>query len=115
MKIKVEQRHIDAGEIANGNACPIALALIDAGVTGFYVKTYCLEQNKIDLIDLPQRAQDFITTFDRLRTARPFEFDIDIPEHPQNEIVCPVAERPHRLIVELLNKIKREPKPLIKV
>lgn len=97
----------------DGSTCPIALALKDHGLKGFYVKSYCLSDRKktgADLIALPRAAQTFIKRFDMEIKTKPFEFDIDIPEHPRTEVVCPVEKAPHPLIVELVKKINREPK-----
>lgn len=123
MKIKVEQRHIDEGLCWDPHGCAIALAALDAGVG----QRLSVGPGEITIYDpesvtvrLPREAVFFIADFDSNRTVQPFEFDIDIPEHPPNEIVCPVQESPlsqnavrnesHSLIADLLKKIEREPR-----
>jgi hypothetical protein len=85
MKIKVEQRHIDAGVKFAPCACPIALALMD-----------CVPHEPHDVVSvgthscgvtphgrsgLPVAAWDFIRRFDAGLPVAPFEFEVEfVPE-----------------------------------
>jgi len=90
MTIKVTQGHINRGARFNSESCPIALALMDNGIHGFRVApTYArrgypfVELNEDEIISLPEKATDFIRSFDGHKAVEPFEFDF--PYTPEGE------------------------------
>ena len=83
-EIRVEQRHIDAGERRHSGLCPVALALREA--TGFDLSVNPLQVSIYDdkgylvlnspLNECPDglRAAEFIRKFDNGESVRPFSF-----------------------------------------
>lgn len=73
--IRVTKRHIDRGNYLDCNACPVALALIDAGlgqckVGGSTVyDTYWNPKYTIS-----ERTTDWIGRFDNCKKVKPFSF-----------------------------------------
>lgn len=86
MRIRVEQRHIDAG--AKGSSalnCPIGLAVMDAtrrrhvGVGFLSVNIYDGAHGHIKLsAKMPDEARRFVVDFEHDRPVSPFEFDLAI-------------------------------------
>ena len=76
MKIKITQDHITNGKRLNGESCPIALALIDAGFCNIDVRVGRVFLGSA-IIPLPTVARAFMGQFDRGYTVIPFEFEFD--------------------------------------
>lgn len=86
MKIKVEQRHIDAGMAGDPFCCPIALALAEIGFDTPHVQYSVIYQDgpkKRRRLQLPPKAMEFMLAFDtlgfwaaNLPTLAPFEFEL---------------------------------------
>jgi hypothetical protein len=80
MKIKVEQRHIDAGVKCAPCGCPIALALMDAVPHGpedrVSVGTDSCGVEPHGRSYLPRAAREFIARFDCDMAVEPFEFEV---------------------------------------
>ena len=88
MKIAVTQEHIDKGQ-STPCSCPIALALLDAGLEDPRVgRTHVtwVGPDGWRRRSLPARARSFVFQFDHayynwgVELPEPFEFDIDLPE-----------------------------------
>lgn len=79
MKINVTQEHINTGEAGNCKACPVALALLDAGIA---LAGLSVGQDEITWmrsvptyrIDTPSRVAKFIEAFDEGAPVKPFSF-----------------------------------------
>lgn len=86
MIIKVTQEHIDKGIPEDTMACPIALALYDAGFKGYDVDIItatdkaCAKRLDSKEIILPNICRDFILDFDHGGLVQPFEFEFTVPE-----------------------------------
>lgn len=87
MKVNVTQKHIDDG-VPSHKHCPIALAIrethlpVDCGVD---VKASCVEFITLDgewvssaeaRYRLPQKAQRFVSDFDKSKRVYPFKFEM---------------------------------------
>ena len=84
--INVTAGHIARGEPENCEACPVALAIMDAlpsaGVpsVGPSEVTFRVAVDKWVDIDLPRAVSDFIETFDGgTADVEPFTFELDYP------------------------------------
>ena len=84
MEIRVTQDHIDSGAPDSCFECPVALALIDAGVEGVEVNhmqiNYVRDGRSITT-ETPEVITGFIYDFDDERTrheCRPFEFELAV-------------------------------------
>ena len=76
MIIRVTQEHIDKGIRGSCTKCPIALALIDAGLDNPSVGVYYMRGGGRHLFGCPQIIKNFMTLFDNGAYAAPFEFEI---------------------------------------
>lgn len=80
MKIKVEQRHINAGCRHRCKECPVALAILEA--TGVEVAVYPISGvyfgNQV-VVGIPWEVSHFIGEFDHGLPVQPFEFVLDWP------------------------------------
>lgn len=86
MKIKVEQRHIDAGEVSQCRRCPVALAIWEA--TGIEVAVYPMTGIYFSdwvIVETPRDVADFISHFDYHEKCEPFEFDLPWPPKETTE------------------------------
>jgi len=93
MKVRVTQDHIDRGCRQKGDACPVFLAMRDAGIpvtwvtaSGWTVSDRGSKAYVVDIRDLPYDAITFIALFDQgpmrrggLPTIKPFEFEVEYP------------------------------------
>jgi hypothetical protein len=82
MKVAVTEYHLKHGRPCHGNACPIALALIektsaDVYVYGKYVRFFVGGQAV--RIYLPKDAQQFVFNYDEGHPTQPFEFELETP------------------------------------
>ena len=77
MKIKVTQKHIDAGKAED---CPVALAMRDSGLVQPDVGQDDIRWQKgahQEWCITPAKVYVFIMRFDDGRSVRPFEFELD--------------------------------------
>lgn len=82
MKIFVTQEHIDNGIRLEGNACPVALALMEA--TGLYREDIDIDRSRILAgsyrFKSPPSVSEFVDKFDGEadceNNCEPFEFEI---------------------------------------
>lgn len=76
--VTVTQAHIDKGVARECTRCPIALAMIDAGIAEPWVDevTVCVGAFGVDL---PAEAVAFVETFDNGDPVQPFAFELEIP------------------------------------
>lgn len=82
MKVKVEQRHIDAGKVECSH-CPIALAIAEKQkkrVSVMYTNAYIYNEKYGFRYKLPEIAQNFIALFDRKIPMNPIEFEMECVE-----------------------------------
>ena len=81
MKISVTAEHIAKGERDSCTACPVALALIDAGVESpevNYTRVWYYRDNLPSFLAiLPPDVTDKIQLFDDFGVMEPFTFEID--------------------------------------
>lgn len=86
MKIKVTQKHIDAGNRGSSSSCPVALAIKETCPELTYVSvSLAAVDYQIPLLcydlrcykSLPLVARDFIKSFDAGNVVDSFEFDFD--------------------------------------
>ena len=78
--VVVGDEHINKGRKQSCCHCPIALAMLDAGVLSPAVhKKAFFVGGGDDLINLPGDAIKFIDFFDNGRPVEPVSFEIDIP------------------------------------
>lgn len=77
MKIQVTQKHIDEGKPKCPNNCPVALALIDAGLLNVGVTPVWIrvEDKKYHA---PTGVYVFVQNFDEGQKLEPFEFELDL-------------------------------------
>ena len=80
MKIKVTQENIEAGIAREARACPVALAMVDAGlehpsVRNCYVHWWSGESDDC-WAQLPAIAQKAVADFDYTGEIDPFEFEL---------------------------------------
>jgi hypothetical protein len=81
--ITVTQEHIDAGMRGVCTKCPIALAMIAAGISDPYVDEVAVCFNTTlgrPTVDLPAEAINFISKYDDGLDGRPFSFELEIPQ-----------------------------------
>jgi hypothetical protein len=94
MTIHVTQAHIDAAKVAKesdpkylpSRCCPVALALKDAGITGYGVGpgALCWLSYREAHQDIPTpETRQFIYDFDAGKPVTPFSFDVELPSTPQ--------------------------------
>ena len=83
LKVRIEVSHLERGQRAQPESCPIALAIREQhGLVASVDKTY------VDLLDdtvymLPEEASHFVESFDKNEEVKPFEFDmIHNPDAP---------------------------------
>jgi hypothetical protein len=75
MKISVTKEHIKKGKPTFPSACPIALALKDAGfTTPIVIDTFMREEEADIYYDLPRSCSRFIRRFDTKKSVKPFNF-----------------------------------------
>ena len=75
--VRVMQKDIDQGARANGESCPVARAVARAANRSCHTSYYSI------VLDgkrggLPESVKQWIRTFDRGGSVKPFEFDIDL-------------------------------------
>lgn len=86
MKVTVTQEHIDKGCRKNGSACPVFLAMRDAGIPVTHVMTWCWTTHPEGACidgwrrDLPYEAMAFIALFDDKKLVSPIEFELEWSE-----------------------------------
>jgi hypothetical protein len=78
MIVHVTQKHIDEGLARQWHACPVALALRDAGIYCPEVLTRSVWVTSEREIPLPSDAERFIGIFDEHGAGVPFSFELDI-------------------------------------
>lgn len=81
MRIEVTQAHIKNGKRQRCVACPVALAMTDAGIEDAFAGPSDLMgvlTNQIFSVDTPTEVRDFMRLFDGGRTVKPFSFEIEI-------------------------------------
>jgi hypothetical protein len=79
MLIEVTQDHIEKGKTRGCFDCPIALAMIDAGLRHpFVMNTIVSTASSSCDMDLPQEAVEFIAGFDTGGFVKPFSFELDL-------------------------------------
>lgn len=78
--VKVTQEHIDNGGLRNCRACPVALALIDAGYSEVAVSADGLYiSDSFGRLEVPPAVAKFIKAFDSGYQVWPFEFALEVP------------------------------------
>ena len=79
--IQVEQRHIADGVPSESDACPVALALLDGGVTDAlvgYAEISFRDGEQWYLCNrVPSEISEFIELFDSGETVTPMEIEIE--------------------------------------
>lgn len=89
MKIEVTQEDIDQGMVRSCRECPVARAIKKKvgmktclGVTPSWVSFYDIydKTDKTFLVQLPEKATEFINKFDGNEIVEPFEFELNITE-----------------------------------
>lgn len=87
-EISVEQRHINCGEAADCERCPVALAIIEQVDMGVSVHVgedaidfYAPRRGEFESKESPSAVANFIACFDGggPECAHPFSFTLDIP------------------------------------
>lgn len=79
MIIQVTQDHINRGWRFASASCPIALAMLDAGLTGASAGVSNLFWGyPRKMVTLPTEVKAWILAFDRKQHVEPFEFDLDV-------------------------------------
>lgn len=84
--VDVTQEDIKHGEQRECEKCPIARAIHRIPeLARAYVNESCVEwpaayAGETNYVHLPEEAQKFISDFDNDREARPFKFELEIPE-----------------------------------
>jgi hypothetical protein len=84
VRIRVTEKHIDAGKPRKCNTCPIALAITDqtkatdvnVGVDNVLISA----GGSYAKVELPEKAENFIADFDEEKAVKPFSFALDLPE-----------------------------------
>jgi len=81
--ICVTQEHIDRGQRADCDRCPIALAVLDAlgnpeGSSFIQVSLWNVFAGRDTVFRLPGAAREFISDFDNRRNVRPFRFTLSV-------------------------------------
>lgn len=83
MKVQVKQEHIDRGCRRQGDACPVFLAMVDAGIPVTHVTTWSWTTSpaagaasSFELRELPHEAIAFVLLFDDKKPVHPFEFEV---------------------------------------
>lgn len=78
--VRVLKRHIEAGEPATCDRCPIALALNEATGLHWEVGEYKAIAKELSCyFDVPVEARFFVEDFDRGETVEPFSFEMPEP------------------------------------
>ena len=84
MKVTVTQHHINIGQRLVPNMCPIALAIRDV-CPNWHLITVSPEDvnvfvHRMDCVyisyDLPQKARNFVNSFDQKMPVQPFSFEM---------------------------------------
>ena len=79
MNIRIKKRHIVKGQVMQASACPIALAMMDAGLesphAGPNSVSWTHHGNRFRR-KAPQAVESFVKAFDRGQAVAPFEFEI---------------------------------------
>ncbi|QGJ91970.1 hypothetical protein SEA_KEELAN_5 [Gordonia phage Keelan] len=79
MKVVVTQEHIEKGDKGSPVSCPVALALNDAGMEGYYRVESRHLRTAIGKFPLPTEARQFIAKYDTHGgPVEPFEFELDL-------------------------------------
>lgn len=75
--IRVAREHINLGKRCRTKKCPVALAMIDAGVDkSLLVLSDSVWFSETEyFVELPFSARDFIKRFDTEKQVEPFDFD----------------------------------------
>lgn len=85
MKVTVTQEDIGHGIKNNPCHCPVALALIAAGVPNPSVFGNCVWAGDGSFYKLPAEAYQFIADFDQGKLVSPIEFDVENLEDFDND------------------------------
>lgn len=91
MNINVTQEHIDKGEVGDPGACPVALAMLDAGVENPLVGPSQIFYGPQSLskprgtIKPDHELKAFIVGFDTKEEVAPFSFVIPDDPAPEEE------------------------------
>jgi hypothetical protein len=85
--VSVTPAHIERGARSDANECPIAWAMVDAGLEEPYVGINVATWGRLNWeggrrkrARLPRAAQLFIGAFDRDEEVEPFEFDLEVEQ-----------------------------------
>lgn len=82
MTIEVTQKNIDEGKVLDCHACPVALALVDAGFSDVTVGPgYTNVKEHKQWVRTPEEALSFMIQFDKGHPVSPFKFEIDFNEN----------------------------------
>lgn len=87
-KINVTQKHIDYGMPGFCKKCPVALALLDAGLApevevGVSYIYLCSEENTPSFLAevlTPKKVKDFMKKFDYHQKVKPFSFVLEFDD-----------------------------------
>ena len=81
MQVTITQTHINQGTQYHLNSCPVALAIIAAGLDGqgLYVHKQYVYLRGRGSFGLPEEVRKFIADFDTGKPVEPFSFDLPIP------------------------------------
>lgn len=77
MKIKVKQKHIDAGKRWYTGNCPVALAIKEVYKTDVWVYSDSIRIADNSL-EIPDAVKGFVNAFDSGKPVSPFEFELSL-------------------------------------
>ena len=88
MRIRVEWRHIDNGYAGMPACCPVALAMLDAGLPEAGVFDDKLRwrydaNSPYTRVEMIPEVEKFVSDFDADKVVRPFEFELEVPNENQ--------------------------------
>lgn len=88
LTVNVTQEHIDAGEPCMSKLCPIARAIQDmfpdADLRVSNLELRLERRNALSTYSLPQKAVEFIRSFDMSGTGKPFTFECTLEWQIEN-------------------------------
>ena len=79
MKIHVTEDHIRCGTRLQGDCCPVARAITEAGLKNVHV-TYSGIWIDGDEKPIPPSVSEFVRLFDKGIPVEPFEFDLSMAQ-----------------------------------
>jgi hypothetical protein len=86
LEVRVTEEHICRGRRRVANACPVALALTDAGLIDPFVDSDGVlhrVRGHVVFVALPDRATRFVNAFDAGLVVEPFVFALPIVTSPR--------------------------------